>query len=191
VALEAITLGAANTLIPLRLSRLGASGIAIGATFIAAAALSTVLSPLVGRVSDRRGPFRPMLAGLVASAVLMALLPLPGSAFALAVLSVVALGAPLTAYLIPAASMMTEAAERTGVELAVVTMMLNLAYALGETVGAPAGASISQATSDAVPLLMIAGLMALTIPAAAAVRRRQLREEAVPEAASAFAEQPA
>jgi MFS family permease len=176
VALEAITLGATNTLIPLRLSRLGASGVAIGATFLAAAGVSTLLAPLVGRVTDRRGPFRPMLAGLAVSALLMAALPLPDSALSLAVLSVITLGAPLTAYLIPAASLITEAAERTGVELAVATMTLNIAYAVGETVGAPAGASISQATSDAVPLLLIAALMALTLPAAAAVWRRQRAE---------------
>jgi MFS family permease len=176
IALEAIALGTTNTLIPLRLSRLGASGVAIGATFLAAAGVSTLLAPLVGRATDRRGPFRPMVAGLVASAVLMAALPLPRSALALAVLSVIALGVPLTGYLIPAASLMTEATERVGIPLAVATMMLNLAYAVGETVGAPAGATISQATSDAVPLLMLAALMALTVPAAAAVWRRQRHE---------------
>jgi len=173
IALEAITLGATNTLIPLRLSRLGASGVAIGGTFLAAAGMSTLLAPLVGRVTDRRGAFRPMLAGLAASAVLMAVLPLPDSALSLAVVSVIALGVPLTGYLIPAAALMTEATERAGVPLVIATMMLNLAYAVGETIGAPAGASISQATSDAVPMLLLAGLMALTLPAANAVRRRQ------------------
>jgi MFS family permease len=180
IALEAITLGAANTLLPLRLSGLGASGVAIGATFLAAAGVSTVLSPLVGRISDQQGPFRPMLAGLVGSSLLMAALPLPNSAVSLAVVSVIALGVPLTAYLVPAASLMTEATERTGVGLAVATTMINLVFAIGETVGAPAGASISQATSDAVPLLLLAVMMALTIPAAVAVRRRARGEPPLP-----------
>jgi MFS family permease len=184
VALEAIALGATNTLIPLRLSRLGASGVAIGATFLVAAGVSTLLAPLVGRATDRRGPYRPMLAGLVASALLMAALPIPDSALSLAALSVIALGVPLTGYLIPAASLLTEATERAGIPLAVATMMLNLAYAVGETVGAPAGATISQATSDAVPLLLLAALMALTVPAAAAVRRRQRDLRPPPGAAS-------
>ena len=180
IALEAITLGAANTLLPLRLSGLGASGVAIGATFLAAAGVSTVLSPLVGRISDQRGPFRPMLAGLVGSSLLMATLPLPNSAVSLAVVTVIALGVPLTAYLVPAASLMTEATERTGVGLAVATTMINLVFAIGETVGAPAGASISQATSDAVPLLLLAVMMALTIPAAVAVRRRAHSDPPLP-----------
>jgi MFS family permease len=176
VALEAITLGATNTLIPLRLSQLGASGVAIGATFVAAAAVSALLAPLVGRITDRRGPFVPMLIGLAAAALLIGALPLPSSAISLAVLSVIALGAPLSAYMIPGAALMTESAERIGVALAVATMILNIAYAVGETVGAPAGASIAQATSDAVPLLMIAALMAITLAAAAVVWRRERAE---------------
>ena len=55
----------------------------------------------------------------------------------LAALSVVALGGPLTAYMIPAMSMITDAAERTGVAIAFATMMLNLAWALGETSAPP------------------------------------------------------
>jgi hypothetical protein len=43
------------------------------------------------------------------------------------------------------------------------TMLLNLAWALGETLGAPAAANISQATSDAVPLLLLSGIMVLTL----------------------------
>jgi MFS family permease len=183
VGLEALTIGATNTLIPLRLSHLGASGVAIGATFLLAAAVSTVLAPIVGRITDRRGPFSPLRIGLVASAIAMALLTLPSSAASLAVFSVLALGAPLSAYLIPAAALATEATERTGIALAVATMMINIAYAIGETVGAPAAASISQATSDAVPLLMIAGLMTLTLLAALVVMRGFQREPTPPSGA--------
>jgi len=72
------------------------------------------------------------------------------------VISVIALGAPLTAYTIPAMSVITESAERAGIALVVATTLLNLAWATGETIGAPAAAGISQATSDAVPLLILA-----------------------------------
>ena len=42
-------------------------------------------------------------------------------------------------------------------------MLLNLAWATGEIVGAPAAASASQATSDAVPLLLLSAIMVLTL----------------------------
>ena len=42
-------------------------------------------------------------------------------------------------------------------------MLLNLAWASGETIGAPTAASLSQATSDAVPLLVLAVIMLATL----------------------------
>lgn len=163
ITLEAMTIGATNVLIPLRLSHFGASGVAIGATFVAAAALSSVLSPIVGRVSDRRGARLLLVTGLTASAILVSTLVLPRTAALLAPLSVIALGGPLAAYMIPAVSMMTASAEATGVALVVVTTLGNLAYAVGETIGAPVAAGLSQATSDAVPILVLTALMLATL----------------------------
>jgi MFS family permease len=163
ITLEAMTIGATNVLLPLRLSRFGASGVAIGATFVAAAALSSVLSPIVGRVSDRRGARLLLVTGLGASAVLVSTLVLPNSAAVLAPLTAVALGGPLAAYMIPAVSMMTLSAEAAGVALVVVTTLGNLAYALGETIGAPVAAGLSEATSDVVPLLALSALMLVTL----------------------------
>jgi MFS family permease len=163
IALEAITVGATNVLIPLRLSRFGAGGVAIGATFLLAAALSSVLSPIVGRLTDRHGTRPTVVAGLSASAVLFAALLIPDGPALLAGLCVIALGGPLAAYMIPAVSMMTESAERAGMALVLATTLVNLAYALGETIGAPVAAGLSQATSDAVPLLLLAGLMLVTL----------------------------
>lgn len=186
VLLEAGTFGATGVLIPLRLYRFGASGVAIGVTFVLASLLSTFVAPLVGRVVDRRGAGPPLYVGLAMAAVLIALLPVPDSALWLAALSVVALGGPLTAYMIPAMSMITDSAERMGVAIALATMMLNLAWALGETIGAPAAASISQATSDTVPLLLIALSMVVTLPIVVWVRPRRA-EQAVSERAPAAA----
>jgi MFS family permease len=172
ITLEAMTFGAANVLIPLRLSHFGASGVAIGATFVAASALSSVLSPIVGRISDRRGTRRPLVTGLTLAAGLLAHLTLPRTAAPLAALSVIALGGPLTAYMIPAVSMMTASAEAAGVSLIVVTTLGNLAYAAGETIGAPTAAGLSQATSDAVPILVIVAFMVVTLWPVSRLRRR-------------------
>jgi MFS family permease len=163
ILLEACTIGATGTLLPLRLSRFGASGVAIGLTFVLASLLSTLLTPLIGRLVDRRGSRSPLSAGLVLTAVLLALLPLPQSPLLLAALTVIALGGPLAVSMIPAMSLITDSVERTGVALAFGTMLLNLAWAVGETIGAPAAASISRATSDTVPLLALAAVMLITL----------------------------
>ena len=81
----------------------------------------------------------------------------------LAIVSVIALGGPLTAYTIPALTVITDTSERLGIPLVVATMMLNLAWAVGEVIGAPAAANLSQATSDAVPLLALSAIMVLTL----------------------------
>jgi hypothetical protein len=104
---------------------------------------------------------------------------LPRSAVPLAALTVLALGGPLTASTIPAMSMMTDAVDRVGAALAFGTMFLNLAWATGETVGAPAAASLSRATSDAVPLVTLALAMLVTLGPVLFVRSRRAAEERV------------
>lgn len=163
ILLEACTIGATGTLLPLRLSRFGASGVAIGVTFVLASLLSLLLNPAVGRLVDRRGIALPLTVGLATAAVLLALLPLPHSPLLLAALTVLTLGGPLTAYAMPAISIMTDAIERIGAALVFGSMLLNLAWATGETIGAPAAANVSRATSDAVPLVALATLMLATL----------------------------
>jgi MFS transporter, DHA1 family, inner membrane transport protein len=178
VLLEAATFGAVNALLPLRLSHLGASGFAIGLTFVLGSALSASLAPVIGHVTDRRGAYLPLIAGLVIGAPLMALLVVPHSAWALAALMVITFGGPLTFSMIPAASLMTESAEAVGVTLVLATTLFNLAYALGETLGAPISASVAQATTDFVPLLAIALLMLVTAAWALTHRRRPVPQAA-------------
>jgi predicted MFS family arabinose efflux permease len=163
ILLEACTIGATGTLLPLRLSSFGASGVAIGVTFVLASLLALLVNPAIGRLVDRRGVWLPLSGGLAGMAILLLLLPLPRSALVLAALTVVTLGGPLTAFGLPAVSIMTDAVERVGAALAFGTMLFNLAWAAGETIGAPAAASISRATSDAVPLAALAALMLATL----------------------------
>jgi len=163
IVLEAGTIGAAGTLLSLRLSHFGASGVEIGAVFLAAALLSTVIAPFVGRSIDRRGAGVPLAWGLTATAVLLGALPLPQTALPLAILTAVTIGPPLTAYSVSAMAVMTTSVEGTGIALAVATTLVNLAWAAGETIGAPAAATISQATSDAVPLIALAAMMVVTL----------------------------
>jgi MFS family permease len=137
--------------------------VAIGITFVVASLCSTVLTPILGRVIDRRGNMLPMSIGLALSGILVALLPVPNRAVILAVLTVLTLGGPLVASTIPAMSLMTDAIEAIGAALAFGSMLLNVAWSLGEMLGAPAAASLSHATSDAVPMGMLAAGMLLTL----------------------------
>ena len=93
--LPALFSGVIDVLVPLRLDDLGASGVTIGAVFLAAAAVEGVISPFVGRLSDRRGRFLPIRFGLAGAAVAAVLLPLPAAVWLLGatvVLAVAALG---------------------------------------------------------------------------------------------------
>ena len=163
IVLEAAMIGATATLLPLRLSQFGASGVAIGVTFVLASLLATLTSPQIGRLVDRRGPRLPIALGLLVTALLIAALPLPASALGLAILTVIALGGPSTGLMIASMSVITDTAERLGVAIALATMVLNLGWAVGEAVGAPAAATIAHLTSDTVALLLISAAMLATL----------------------------
>src|SRR5205823_11190786 len=77
VMLPAILFGTLGVLGPLRLSRLGFGSVAIGATWLTSAALEAVVSPVVGRLSDRRGRLLPIAVGLGCAAIVLAVLPWP------------------------------------------------------------------------------------------------------------------
>jgi MFS family permease len=178
ILLEAMFFGAAGVLLPLRMSHLGVPGWAIGATFVAASALSTALSPFVGRAVDRYGARRTMMYGLLAGIPLVAVMMLPHSPVLLVGVAVIALGAPLTAATIPAVSLMTDATERAAVTLILATTAVNLAYAVGETIGSPVAAGLSTAAGDLLPFFLIAALMAATFLVA---RRGEARDGERPE----------
>ncbi|HET9103074.1 MAG TPA: MFS transporter [Solirubrobacteraceae bacterium] len=163
VCFDAMSTGAISALLPLRLSAQGASSVIIGAVFLLASAVATLVAPVVGRASDRHGPSRPMSVGLIAGALLFALLPVPAVWPLLAALTVIVMSGPLSAFMIPAVPMMTASAERIGISVVVATTLVNLAYAIGETVGAPGGALLSSAGGDVVPFLVLAGLMLVTL----------------------------
>src|SRR5215210_2923908 len=54
-ALPAAAFGVLDVLAPLRLDALGATALALGVTFFAAAGVEAVVNPLIGRHTDRRG----------------------------------------------------------------------------------------------------------------------------------------
>ncbi len=169
VALPALAFGTLSVLAPLRLSALGLGAAAIGGVFLCAAALESAGNVLLGRISDRVGPVVPLLGGLVASAIVAALLPWPRERFVLAAL-VVATVLAFGAFFTPGMTLLSRLGEQRGLDFGYAFALINLAWAPGQTVGAAGGGAIAQATGDAVPYLLLAGACALTL--AALWRRR-------------------
>jgi MFS family permease len=175
VTLPSLASGVLNVLGPLRLHRLGAAAVAIGATYLVASAVEAVLSPAAGRWSDRRGPLVPLRAGLAGTAVALACFTLPGSALGLAALVVVT-GAMVAGFWAPAMAMLADAAEVGGLEQGFAAALVNMAWAAGQTVGAVAGGAIAKGAGDGVPMGITAALCVFTLLFVGL--RSQLRAEA-------------
>jgi MFS family permease len=160
--LPALFAGVIEVLVPLRLDDLGASGAAIGAIFLATAAVEAVLSPVAGRVSDRRGRLFPIRAGLAGAVLMAVLLPLPGSVALLGVAVMFAFAA-LGAFWAPAMAMLSDASEAAGLDLALAFSISNLAWSAGHLVGSGAGGALADATADAVPYGLLGLACAATL----------------------------
>ena len=169
--LPALIAGVIEVLAPLRLDDLGASGVAIGAVFLVTAAVEAVLSPIAGRASDRRGRLAPIRAGLVGAAIMVALLPLPGSVVLLGLMLVLTFGA-LGGFWAPAMALLSDAAENVGLDQALAFSISNLSWAVGHVVGAGAGGALAEATSDAVPYSLLAVTCAATLAGVIVFGRR-------------------
>jgi MFS family permease len=161
VALPSLFAGVLDVLAPLRLDELGASGVAIGAVFLVAAAVEAVSSRAAGALSDRRGRELPIRAGLAACGAAALLLPLPDLVVLLA-LAVVGAALALSLLWAPSMALLSDAAEAEGVDQAFAFALVNLAWAGGQVVGGSAGAALADAYSDAVPYAICAALFALS-----------------------------
>ena len=142
--LPALFGGVIEVLAPLRLDDLGAVGVVIGAIFLVTAAGEAVVSPLAGRLSDRRGRLLPIRVGLAGAVVMAVVLPLPGTTLLLGAVIFVAF-ATLGAFWAPAMALLSDAAERAGLDLALAFCLSNLAWALGHLVGGGRGGAIADA----------------------------------------------
>ena len=170
VALPSMLSGLFDVLVPLRLDALGASGVAVGAVFLIAAAIEAGTAPKVGSFSDRRGAMTPIRLGLVAGAVTAIVMPLPETVVLVAV-ALVALVLALSMIWTPAMAQLSDMAENAGLNLAFAAALVNLAWSGGQVVGGSAGPALAEATTDATAYAAVAGLFALTF-LVLAVRRR-------------------
>jgi MFS family permease len=155
MALAGIAFGVVDVLAPLRLARLGASGTVIAAAFLGGAVIESFVSPAAGRLSDRYGPQRPVLIGLLAGALFSVLIWLPAGGVPW-VVAVLVLGTPFFGSLYtPAAAMLSESAQDQELNHGIAFALGNLTWAAGQAVAASASGALAEATSDAVPYLLL------------------------------------
>jgi predicted MFS family arabinose efflux permease len=170
IAVPGLLFGTIGVLAPLRLDELGVGATVIGAAWLGAALLESGVSPIVGRVSDRRGRLPPMLIGLAIGAALMLLFPWPNTAWQL--IALVVLAAPSIGMLwAPSMALLSDGAESLGIAQGLAFALSNLGWSIGQTIGAAASARLADATSDAVPYLLFSGVCCATIAILARARR--------------------
>ena len=162
MTIPALLFGTLAVLAPLALDDRGVGAIGIGAVWVGAAAIETVINPWLGRVSDRLGPARPARIALAGSTAVCLGLAVTQSAWALVPLI---LAAALTwgALYSPALTMLSHAAEHVGLAQGLSFGVMNAAWAVGNAIGPAGGGGLAELTRDAVPYLIGAGVCAVTV----------------------------
>jgi MFS family permease len=174
VLLPAQYSGVLNVLVPLRFDDLGATGLAIGAAFVVAGIVEAITTRFYGGFSDRRGRMLPIRAGLLISAVTAALMSLPDSAPLLAAALFLAVVGTGTLWA-PATALLSESADRGGLEQGYAFALVNLAWAGGQIMGGAGGSGLAQLAGDALPYLICSVLfvIALVVLQSAIYARRE------------------
>ena len=160
--LPALLFGLLVVLVPLRLDAGGYGAIAIGLVFFASGLLETIVNPLLGRFSDRRGRLLPVRLALGASLVVavgFAIARDPVPVMLLTGLAAVAFGGFYT----PGMALVSDRAEVVGLSQGLGFGIMNSAWALGNMTGPAAGGAIAERAGDAVPYLVAALLCLVTL----------------------------
>jgi MFS family permease len=164
MTIPALLFGVLGVLAPLALDNDGLGAVAIGAIWVAAAAIETVINPWLGRLSDRLGPARPALIALGGSTAVCLGLAASESAWLLVPL-ILAAAFTFGALYSPALTMLSHAAEHVGLAQGLSFGVMNAAWAVGNAIGPAGGGSLAELTRDAVPYLVGVGICAVSATA--------------------------
>ena len=163
MSLVAVVSGLVETLVPLRLGDAGYSAAAISLVLGLAGVLAAATQVTVGRAYDRVGGLRVASLSITAMVVMLAVLAVPQSAVAIAVIYIV--GTPsISGQYAVAFPLAAAGADEVGLPHGMVLGAMNVCWGFGFFVGPAAGAAIAQASSDRVTYLLAALLAASALP---------------------------
>jgi MFS family permease len=160
--LPALFFGVLDILAPLALHDAGYGALAIGAVFFAAGAVEALFHPWYGRLSDRSGRLRPIVAALAVSVGV-------GVTFAFAsdpwliTLLVLAAGVSFGGVYSPAMALVSDRSEVFGLSQGLGFGVSNAAWSAGALIGPLLGGALADATGDAAPYLLCAALSSVTL----------------------------
>ncbi|MEA2313923.1 MAG: transporter, family, putative family transporter protein [Solirubrobacteraceae bacterium] len=164
MSLGSLLFGVLSVLAPLHLAAAGWGAGAIGGIWILGATLETAESPILGRLSDRRGPLVPVRVAL-AAAVLISLALATGARPLVYAPLLVAASAAYGALFTPAFALIAAGAEGAGLAQGMAFGMMNAAWAIGALVGPAAAGALAGATGDWIPFVLAAAACAGTLVA--------------------------
>jgi predicted MFS family arabinose efflux permease len=171
LVLPAVVSGTLTVLGPLRLHALGAGAGVIGATYIVAAGLETIVTKWAGGVSDRRGRFVPLAGALLVAGAVIACFSAGSSVLALVII-IAAVATALGAAFTPAMALLADMSAAVGLDQALGAGLMNMAWAAGQIVGSGGSGALAQLTDNTVPTVVIGALCLLTSVGLLASRTR-------------------
>jgi MFS family permease len=162
VSSPSLMFGAIDVLLPLRINVLGGGHALIAGAFVGGAAIESVLSPIAGRLADKVGRRAPYVLGMAICAVAMLVFAAAGSLpVVVGALLLTSLGSGFC--FAPAMTLISDAAEESGLHQGYAVGVTNMAWAAAQVVGGVAGGALAGTTGDAAPSIAIAVVLTLTI----------------------------
>jgi MFS family permease len=165
VSLAAFLLGTISVVAPLRLDELGWGALGISAAFLVSAGVEAAMNPFLGRWSDRAGRLAPVRAGLVVAIALSIVIPwvdLRWPYLLLVIAAAIAYGVNW----VPGTALLSDGAERAGLDQSLGFAVLNMAWAPANVVGAALGGLLAEVVGDAGAYLLAGFLCLVTLAAA-------------------------
>jgi len=160
--LAGLAFGVLDVLAPLRMAALGVAALVIAGTWLVSAGVEASLSPIAGRVADRRGAIVPIRCSLAVAVAVSLLAPTLASAWVL--IPVLIVGMPSFGTLFtPAMTLVSEGAQHQQLDQGLGFGLANLAWAAGQAVAAAGSGALAQATSDLVPYSLLATACLVTL----------------------------
>jgi predicted MFS family arabinose efflux permease len=177
VACAALLFGTLNVLLPLRIDRAGGSAAVIAVVWVLTAGFESIVNPVSGRHADRHGWTGIARLGLVGGALVAVG---AGASTALVALVIVGLASgPVIGVLwTPGLVLLGQGSDDAGFDHTYAFALMNLAWAAAQTVATAGGGALAHATTDIVPLLVVASVAVVTAAAMTRTRARAYVREA-------------